>query len=80
MATEVQLDIDIDPNLHDSMKNDNNGETIKEIEEECGGIQVRFPREGFTGNRIFIRGPQDWVERGKDRVVQFAKQVEASRG
>jgi len=80
LNTEVQLDIDIDPSLHEFMKSDNDGNTIKDIEEECGGIQVRFPREGFTGNRIFIRGPQDWVEKGKERVIEFSKMAEENHG
>ncbi len=80
LATEVQVEIDIDPNLHESMKSDNDGNTIKDIEDEFGGIQVRFPREGFTGTKIFIRGPQDWVERGRDRVIEFSKEVDNHRG
>ena len=45
---------------------------IREISEDCGGVQIRFPGENVPSDRVYIRGAKDDVEKAKRRLLEVA--------
>ena len=48
------------------------GHLIREISEECGGVQIRFPSENMQSDKVYIRGAKEDVERAKKRLLEVA--------
>jgi len=45
---------------------------IREISDECGGVQIRFPTENMQSDKVYIRGAKDDVEKAKKRLLEVA--------
>lgn len=50
------------------------GRLIKSIMDECGGVQIRFPSEASTSDKVMIRGPKTDVEKAKRQLMELAKE------
>ena len=48
------------------------GHLIREISEECGGVQIRFPNESTQSDKVYIRGTKEDVEKAKKRLFEAA--------
>lgn len=49
---------------------------ISDIEEECGGVHIRFPTEKSESTKVTIRGPKNDVERARKLLSDLAKDKE----
>jgi len=48
------------------------GHLIREIMEDCGGVQIRFPSENSNSDKVHVRGPKAEVEKAKKRLLDVA--------
>uniref|UniRef100_A0A7I5E6T0 Vigilin n=1 Tax=Haemonchus contortus TaxID=6289 RepID=A0A7I5E6T0_HAECO len=51
---------------------------ISDIEEECGGVHIRFPAEKSESTKVTIRGPKDDVEKAQKLLKNLAKDKEVN--
>lgn len=45
------------------------GHFIHSIMENCGGLHIHFPVEGFGGDTVIIRGPKSNVKKAKEATA-----------
>jgi len=48
------------------------GHLIREISEECGGINIRFPNENMQSDKVYLRGLKEEVEKARKRLLEVA--------
>ncbi|GBP31692.1 Vigilin [Eumeta japonica] len=53
------------------------GEVLRRIADECGGVQISFPRQGVNSERVVLKGPKDCIEAAKTRIVEIVEDLEA---
>uniref|UniRef100_A0A915Q0U1 K Homology domain-containing protein n=1 Tax=Setaria digitata TaxID=48799 RepID=A0A915Q0U1_9BILA len=51
---------------------------ILDIQDECGGVHIKFPPEKTTSDKVSIRGPKDDVARAEKMLMALAKDRELS--
>jgi polyribonucleotide nucleotidyltransferase len=68
-----EITVEVPHKLHTSMIG-TKGHLIREIMVDCGGVQIRFPGENTTSDKVFIRGPKDEVEKAKKRLLDLANE------
>lgn len=51
---------------------------ISDIEEECGGVHIKFPAEKSESTKVTIRGPKGDVERAQKLLTDLAKDKEVN--
>ncbi|OZC06636.1 hypothetical protein X798_06373 [Onchocerca flexuosa] len=51
---------------------------ILDIQDECGGVHIKFPLEKTTSDKVSIRGPKDDVARAEKMLMALAKDRELS--
>ena len=68
-----EVTVDIPQKLHQSLIGAK-GHLIRSIMEECGGVQIRFPGENSTSDKVFIRGPKSDVEKAQKKLLEIASQ------
>lgn len=51
---------------------------ISDIEEECGGVHIKFPAEKSESTKVTIRGPKVDVQRAKKLLTDLAKDKEVN--
>lgn len=68
-----EITVEIPHKLHTSMIG-SKGHLIREIMEECGGVQIRFPSENTTSDKVFVRGSKEDVEKAKKRLLDLANE------
>ncbi|PIO66312.1 KH domain protein, partial [Teladorsagia circumcincta] len=49
---------------------------ISDIEEECGGVHIKFPAEKSESTKVTIRGPKGDVEKARKLLTDLAKDKE----
>lgn len=49
---------------------------IQNIEEECGGVHIKFPAEKSDSTKVTVRGPKDDAERAEKLLSALAKDKE----
>jgi hypothetical protein len=53
------------------------GEVLNRIAEDCGGVQISFPRQGVQSNRVVLKGPKDCIEAAIQRIADVVADLEA---
>lgn len=53
------------------------GEVLRRIAEDCGGVQISFPRQGVNSDRVVLKGPKDCIEAAKIRINEIIEDLEA---
>lgn len=51
---------------------------ILDIQDECGGVHIKFPNEKSNSEKVSIRGPKDDVAKAERLLTNLAKDKEAS--
>ncbi|CAK9823134.1 Hdlbp [Anthophora retusa] len=55
--------------------------TISEIdnitEDECGGVQISFPRAGVDSDRVILKGSHECIEAAKQRMREIVQELES---
>ncbi|WKX93414.1 hypothetical protein Q1695_011018 [Nippostrongylus brasiliensis] len=51
---------------------------ISDIEEECGGVHIKFPAEKSESTKVTIRGPKGDVEKAQKLLTDLAKDKEVN--
>jgi len=72
-ANLSELDILIPAKLHNSFIGQG-GKLIRSISDECGGVQIRFPKANKKSDKVTIRGPKDDVMKAKNILVNMSKE------
>jgi KH domain len=70
-ANISDITVDIPHKVHTSLIGPK-GHLIREIMDECGGVQIRFPSENSNSDKVHIRGPKAEVEKAKNRLQDLA--------
>lgn len=53
------------------------GEVLRRIADECGGVQISFPRQGVNSDRVVLKGPKECIEAAKARILEIIEDLEA---
>lgn len=53
------------------------GEVLRRIADDCGGVQISFPRQGVNSDRVVLKGPKDCIEAAKTRINEIIEDLEA---
>ncbi|CAH2073927.1 unnamed protein product, partial [Iphiclides podalirius] len=53
------------------------GEVLRRIADDCGGVQISFPRQGVSSDRVVLKGPKDCIEAAKARINEIIEDLEA---
>ncbi|CAG9585451.1 unnamed protein product [Danaus chrysippus] len=53
------------------------GEVLRRIAEDCGGVQISFPRQGVNSDRVVLKGPKECIEAAKNRINEIIEDLEA---
>lgn len=53
------------------------GEVLRRIADDCGGVQISFPRQGVNSDRVVLKGPKDCIEAAKVRINEIIEDLEA---
>ncbi|XP_026745631.1 vigilin-like [Trichoplusia ni] len=53
------------------------GEVLRRIADDCGGVQISFPRQGVNSDRVVLKGPKDCIEAAKIRINEIIEDLEA---
>ncbi|CAK1552035.1 unnamed protein product [Leptosia nina] len=53
------------------------GEVLRRIADECGGVQISFPRQGVASDRVVLKGPKECIEAAKIRMNEIIEDLEA---
>lgn len=53
------------------------GEVLRRIADDCGGVQISFPRQGVNSERVMLKGPKDCIEAAKVRINEIVEDLEA---
>ncbi|XP_045445479.1 vigilin [Melitaea cinxia] len=53
------------------------GEVLRRIAEDCGGVQISFPRQGVSSDRVVLKGPKECIEAAKARINEIIEDLEA---
>jgi polyribonucleotide nucleotidyltransferase len=79
LASIVTIETTISSKLHPRLLGGGQ-RLIQDIQNECGGVQIRFPHEKKAPNcdKVTIRGPKDDVERAEKLLQNLAKDRELS--
>ena len=43
--------------------------------DECGGVQISFPRAGVDSDRVILKGAHDCIEAAKQRMREIVKDL-----
>lgn len=77
LANIVSVEIDISHKHHNSIIGAK-GRLIRSIMDECGGVNIRFPPEGSSSDKVTIRGPKEDVEKAKKQLLELATEKRAT--
>lgn len=53
------------------------GEVLTRISEECGGVQISFPRHGVASDRVVLKGPKECISVAITRIAEIVADLEA---
>ncbi|CAH2086464.1 unnamed protein product [Euphydryas editha] len=53
------------------------GEVLRRIADDCGGVQISFPRQGVSSDRVVLKGPKECIEAAKNRINEIIEDLEA---
>lgn len=81
-ATIVEIDnitegeIHIDPKHHRHFVARRGG-VLHKIADECGGVQISFPRAGVDSDRVILKGSHECIEAAKQRMREIVQELES---
>lgn len=53
------------------------GEVLHRITEECGGVQISFPRSGVNSDKVTLKGAKECIEAAKIRIQEIVKDLDS---
>lgn len=71
----VQVDMIIPAKFHNPIIGAR-GRQIRQISEECGGVQIKFPLEGSGSDKVSIHGPRDCALKAKQALFELSKEMQ----
>ncbi|XP_012272523.1 vigilin [Orussus abietinus] len=71
-----ESEISIDPKYHRHFVARRGG-VLHQISDECGGVQISFPRAGEDSDQIIIRGAKECIEAAKQRMLEIVQELES---
>lgn len=72
----VEDEMQIDPKHHRHFVARRGG-VLYRIAEDCGGVQISFPRAGVDSNRVVLKGAKDCIEAAKQRMKEIVRELES---
>lgn len=69
-------EIHIDPKHHRHFVARRGG-VLHRIADECGGVQISFPRAGVDSDRVILKGSHDCIEAAKQRMQEIVQELES---
>lgn len=52
-------------------------QVLRRIADDCGGVQISFPRQGVNSDRVVLKGPKECIEAAKTRILEIIEDLEA---
>ncbi|CAG9535090.1 unnamed protein product [Cercopithifilaria johnstoni] len=77
LASIITVELNIPQKIHSRLLGGGR-RLILNIQDECGGVHIKFPPEKTTSDKVIIRGPKDDVERAEKMLMALAKDRELS--
>uniref|UniRef100_A0A914XKF7 K Homology domain-containing protein n=1 Tax=Plectus sambesii TaxID=2011161 RepID=A0A914XKF7_9BILA len=77
LASIVTLDLTIPAKIHSRLLGGGR-RLVQDIQDECGGVQIRFPPEKSNSDKVTIRGPKDDAARAQKLLMDLANDRELS--
>nr|BAN20317.1 high density lipoprotein binding protein [Riptortus pedestris] len=71
----VQEEVAIPPKMYNSLIGAG-GKLIRSIEEECGGVSIKFPAPDSKSDKVTLRGPKDDVKKARQLLLEQASERE----
>ncbi|XP_029673795.1 vigilin isoform X2 [Formica exsecta] len=53
------------------------GGVLHRIADECGGVQISFPRAGVDSDRVILKGSHECIEAAKQRMREIVQDLES---
>ncbi|XP_066586209.1 vigilin [Prorops nasuta] len=72
----TESEIQIDPKHHRHFVARRGG-VLHRISEDCGGVQISFPRAGIASDRVALKGNQECIEAAKQRMREIVQELES---
>lgn len=72
----IEGEINIDPKHHRHFVARRGG-VLNRIADECGGVQISFPRAGVDSDRVILKGSHDCIEAAKQRMQEIVQELES---
>ncbi|XP_034942001.1 vigilin [Chelonus insularis] len=72
----VEDEITIDPKHHKHFLTRRSG-VLSRIVDECGGVQVFFPKVGSDSDRVTLKGSKECIEAAKQRMKEIVHELES---
>ncbi|XP_043578078.1 vigilin [Bombus pyrosoma] len=69
-------EIRIDPKHHRHFVARRGG-VLHRIADECGGVQISFPRAGVDSDRVILKGSHECIEAAKQRMREIVQELES---
>ncbi|KAG7202071.1 hypothetical protein KM043_004746 [Ampulex compressa] len=69
-------EIHIDPKHHRHFVARRGG-VLHKIADECGGVQISFPRAGVDSDRVILKGAHECIEAAKQRMREIVEELES---
>ena len=67
-------EIRIDPKHHRHFVARRGG-VLHRIADECGGVQISFPRAGVDSDRVILKGSHECIEAAKQRMREIVQEL-----
>ncbi|KAG5317065.1 VIGLN protein, partial [Acromyrmex heyeri] len=72
----IEGEIRIDPKHHRHFVARRGG-VLHRIADECGGVQISFPRAGVDSDRVSLKGSHECIEAAKQRMREIVQELES---
>ncbi|RLU24577.1 hypothetical protein DMN91_002666 [Ooceraea biroi] len=72
----IEGEICIDPKHHRHFVARRGG-VLHRIADECGGVQISFPRAGVDSDRVILKGSHECIEAAKQRMREIVQELES---
>lgn len=70
----IEGEIRIDPKHHRHFVARRGG-VLHRIADECGGVQISFPRAGVDSDRVILKGSHECIEAAKQRMREIVQEL-----
>lgn len=77
LASIVVSEVNIPAKVHSRLLG-GGGRLIHDIQDECGGVHIKFPPEKSSSDKVTIRGPKEDVAKAEKLLLALAKDRELS--